>query len=116
MNAALGMNSATGSALADLDHIRQSIRDIITTPIGSRVMRRDYGSIVPRLIDQPSHPANRLRVMSAVYSAVHRWEDRVRLTGVRFDIGIDGKATIDLDAVRVDGPQATTAISLAIPI
>lgn len=29
-----GMNLTTGRAVADLDHLRQSIRDILTTPIG----------------------------------------------------------------------------------
>lgn len=49
----LGMNRATGAAIADLDHTRQSLSDILGTPIGSRVMRRDYGSLLSDLIDQP---------------------------------------------------------------
>uniref|UniRef100_UPI0026076D20 ATPase domain-containing protein n=1 Tax=uncultured Sphingobium sp. TaxID=316087 RepID=UPI0026076D20 len=32
------------------------VRDILTTPIGSRLMRRDYGSLIPELIDQPANP------------------------------------------------------------
>ncbi|MDB0529697.1 phage baseplate assembly protein, partial [Ralstonia solanacearum] len=32
-----GMNSSTGRALADLPHLAQSMGDILTTPIGSRV-------------------------------------------------------------------------------
>ena len=32
-------------------HLNQSIADILTTPIGTRVMRPDYGSNIPRLID-----------------------------------------------------------------
>lgn len=28
----------------ELDHIRQSVQDILTTPIGTRIMRREYGS------------------------------------------------------------------------
>ncbi|MGD7246543.1 GPW/gp25 family protein, partial [Ralstonia pseudosolanacearum] len=51
-----GMNSSTGRAIADRPHLAQSIGDILTTPIGSRVMRRDYGSEVPDLIDQPLNP------------------------------------------------------------
>lgn len=34
------MNRSTGAALATSAHISQSIGDILTTPIGSRVMRR----------------------------------------------------------------------------
>ena len=39
-----GMDRETGKSLSGIEHLRQSIRDILTTPIGSRVMRRDYGS------------------------------------------------------------------------
>lgn len=40
----IGMNRETGKALTGIEHIQQSIRDILVTPIGSRVMRRKYGS------------------------------------------------------------------------
>ncbi|MCV6588938.1 MAG: hypothetical protein OIF57_07920 [Marinobacterium sp.] len=49
-----GMDSVTGKPLADMAHIRQSITNILTTPIGTRVMRRDYGSVLPDLIDRPT--------------------------------------------------------------
>ena len=35
------------------EHIDQSIGDILSTPIGTRVMRPDYGSRIPRLVDRP---------------------------------------------------------------
>lgn len=37
----------------ELDQIKQSIQDILTTPIGSRIMRRTYGSLLPQMIDAP---------------------------------------------------------------
>ncbi|EXU76011.1 baseplate assembly protein, partial [Erwinia mallotivora] len=49
----LGMNRDTGEAVTDIDHIRQSVRDILITPEGSRVARREYGSLLSRLTDQP---------------------------------------------------------------
>ena len=52
----LGMNAHTGQALSGLDHLRQSIADILSTPLNTRVMRRDYGSRIPELIDQPITP------------------------------------------------------------
>lgn len=38
-----GMSRHTGAALDGADHLAQSVADILGTPIGSRVMRRDYG-------------------------------------------------------------------------
>ena len=52
----LGINAHTGQTLAGLDHLRQSIADILSTPLNTRVMRRDYGSRLPELIDQPITP------------------------------------------------------------
>ena len=58
----------------DVDHLRQSVADILSTPIGSRVMRRDYGSLVPALLDQPDNNATQARLRAAVASALMRWE------------------------------------------
>lgn len=53
----LGMNRSDGLTVTDLEHISQSIGDILRTPVGSRVMRRDYGSLLASMIDQPQTPA-----------------------------------------------------------
>lgn len=82
-----GMNAATGRRLDGIDHIRQSVQDILSTPIGSRVMRRDYGSLLPELIDQPMNDANLLRLYAASVMAIIRWEPRVRITSVKIVVG-----------------------------
>ncbi|MDC6175966.1 hypothetical protein C2I33_10045 [Ralstonia solanacearum] len=56
------MNTTTGHALADLSYVAQSMRDILTTPIGLCVMQRDYGGQVLDLIDQLQNPAIRPRM------------------------------------------------------
>jgi len=47
MSRYIGMHRDTVRAITDADHIRQSMSDILRTPVGSRVMRRDYGSPLP---------------------------------------------------------------------
>ena len=76
------MNRFTGRRLTGIDHLRQSIVDIITTPLGSRLERRQYGSLLPELIDQPANASTRVRLYSAVVSALMRWEPRLRITRV----------------------------------
>ena len=44
-----GMNPDGTGNLNDMEHLKQSVRDILTTPLASRVMRREYGSLVPDL-------------------------------------------------------------------
>ncbi|HHV0910254.1 TPA: phage tail protein [Escherichia coli] len=41
-----GMNNTSGKAITDIDHLRQSVRDILLTPQGSRIARREYGSLL----------------------------------------------------------------------
>lgn len=48
-----GTNSADGKTLSGIDHLRQSVRDILTTPLGSRVGRRWYGSELFKYVDAP---------------------------------------------------------------
>lgn len=70
----LGMNRSDGLTVTDLEHISQSIGDILRTPVGSRVMRRDYGSLLASMIDQPQTPALELQIKVACYMAVLKWE------------------------------------------
>ena len=60
-----GMDRVTGAALSGRAHMRQSIMDILTTPIGSRVGQREYGSRLPELIDAPLNEQGR----QAIYAA-----------------------------------------------
>ncbi|WP_368875396.1 GPW/gp25 family protein [Proteus mirabilis] len=78
----LGMNSQTGERITDIEHVRQSIKDIFYTPIGSRLMRREYGSLLADLIDGPVNAKMRLQLMSACYTAVYRWEPRIVMTAI----------------------------------
>jgi phage baseplate assembly protein W len=77
-NSMTGMNAATGAALSGLDHLRQSISDILTTPVGSRVLRRDYGSRLFELIDRPLNEETRVLIVSAAAQALNKWEPRLR--------------------------------------
>lgn len=80
-----GTHARTGEALSDWQNVEQSIRKILTTPIGSRVMRRTFGSDLPDLVDRKMIPANILRVYSASASAILKWEPRFRMTAGRLN-------------------------------
>ena len=99
------MNRTTGAAISGLEHLRQSVGDLLSTPIGSRVMRREYGSLVPELIDHPDNNASQVRLFSAVASALLRWEPRFRLTrvGVQRDAERPGYALIELHGSYHEG-------------
>ncbi|MBQ4791728.1 MULTISPECIES: GPW/gp25 family protein [Pectobacterium] len=108
----LGMSRDSGQTLGDIEHIRQSVRDILITPVGSRVMRRDYGSLLSALVDQPQNPAVKLQVMAACYMALLRWEPRITLTAINLTSTFDGKLAVDITGVLAD----SNAVSLSVPV
>ena len=111
------MNAATGRSVSDLAHIRQSVADILLTPIGSRVMRREYGSLLPELIDQPVNAATRLKAMAAVVMALLRWEPRLRPSRVDFIVSdTPGGVTLALTATLTSGPHVGQPVSLMVPL
>ncbi len=78
-----GMNKTTGRALSDIDHLQQSIADILLTPVGTRVMRRSYGSRLPELISQPYSTSTVLQIYTAIADALRQWEPRFTLKRIR---------------------------------
>lgn len=97
-----GVDRFTGRPLEGRAYLRQRIADVITTPIGSRPMRRDYGSRVPEMIDMAVNPANVLLLYGAVATALQRWVGGFRLTRVQllrgdqpgqFDLALEGEET-----------------------
>lgn len=110
------MNRIDGRAVTGLEHLRQSVGDILTTPIGSRVMRRDYGSLLPELIDQPDNAATQIRLFAAVAGALMRWEPRLQLQRVQVSRSAPGRAQLLLDAVRLDVPRKATPITLSLSL
>ncbi|TNH43287.1 GPW/gp25 family protein [Photorhabdus luminescens] len=109
----LGMNRQTGRSLTDLDHVRQSVSDILLTPVGSRLMRRTYGSLLPELIDWPQNAALHLQIMAATYTAISRWEPRINLTAITINPQKDGTMTVDIAGHY---QQSAGVFSLSIPV
>jgi phage baseplate assembly protein W len=92
-----GMSRATGTLLGGFDHLKQSIEDILTTPVGSRVHRRDYGSRLPRLVDRPINNSLVADLVAATAEALDRWEPRLRLEQVKIDsVSAEGQIQLSL--------------------
>lgn len=91
-----GTSALNGARLEGIDHLRQSIRDILTTPIGSRVMRREYGSRLFQLIDAPMNRSTLLNIYAATAEAIARWEPRFRLQKVVAASASPGQIVLDM--------------------
>ncbi|WP_255406064.1 GPW/gp25 family protein [Novosphingobium sp. CF614] len=111
------MNVTTGQALDGTAHLAQSIADILGTPLGWRVMRRDYGSLLFDLIDQPINAATVMLLRAATAVSLRRWEPRLKLSKVSLSgTPADGTLTITLSGTRTDVPAPNARTTLSIPL
>jgi uncharacterized protein len=108
----IGIDATTGRHLGGAAHIKQSIRDILTTRIGTRVMRREYGSNLPLLVDNPINEALKVELFAATAEALARWEPRFRLEAVylseassagRIAVTVEGRILVNNEPVRLEG-------------
>lgn len=96
-----GTSATTGKSLGDLDHLRQSITDILTTRKGTRVMRRDYGSDLPDLVDAPLNRETLMKIYAATADALQKWETRIQVQQVYATSPKLGSVYLDLTGVYV---------------
>jgi phage baseplate assembly protein W len=89
---------ALGYTFAD-ENVEQSLRILLQTRIGERMMRGDFGTRIPDLLFSPGSEQNLRALEREVENAVTHWEARVELLDV----------TAEQD--RVDPNRVTVAIS-----
>ena len=111
----VGVNMTAGERIEGRAHLRRSIRDILTTPIGTRVMRRDYGSDLFSLIDNTINGVTLVRIYAATVKALRKWEPRLRVTRVRavptteeigqghIELELEGEYLPEGRAIRMEG-------------
>ncbi|KVN23880.1 baseplate assembly protein [Burkholderia pyrrocinia] len=111
-----GMNATTGRAIADLDHLYQSIGKIVSTPLASCVERRPFGSDLLEQIDAPNNGAERTRLYAAIATALMRWEPRLVLTRVQLTVDdatvgdvISGKQYVDIEGYTTESGATVRA-------
>ncbi len=92
-----GMHKVTGKRLSGIEHLRQSIVDILSTAPETRVMRREYGSDLHNLIDAPMNPSTLVSFYAATAKALDRWEPRIRLTRVRTEAAQSGEIELTVE-------------------
>lgn len=101
-----GMDARTGKNLSGDEHIRQSVSDILGTPLGARIMLRDYGSRLFDLIDHPINSQTTVEIISATAEALAKWEPRISLNHVSVTRPAAGQLSISIKYTYTDTGQA----------
>lgn len=78
--ASVGFNRKTGAICTDFSHLKQSLAVIFSTPLKTRVMRRDFGCELFELIDRPLTDKVILAAYVSIVYACSRWEPRFEIT------------------------------------
>jgi phage baseplate assembly protein W len=108
------INKNNGQSIGSIQQsIQQSVQDIITTPIGSRIMRRTYGSLLFDLLDQPINDVLVLKCYSAIYTAVLTWEQRINISQI-IVYSVEGSGLVfEIEGVyKISGQQMNLRIPL----
>lgn len=91
-----GIDRTTGKPIDGKDHLRQSLLVLLTTRIGSRPLRRTYGSRLPELMDGPMNEATRMDMNMATVEAIAEWEPRLSVDRVVFESNPSGQLGLDI--------------------
>ena len=108
------MNITTGTDISEIDHLKQSISNILTTPIGSRTMRRDYGSNLFNKIDHPVNGELIAEIYLDIVESLFIWEPRFELDQVAVQNIENGKITIDLEGSFLSNGEKITLENIEI--
>jgi len=112
-----GVDRDTGRPIEGRAYLRQRIDDVLMTPIGSRVMRRDYGSRLAELVDMAVNPANVLLLYGAVAEALQRWVGGFKLSRVQLLRGdAPGQFILALEGVETGQPTTPDLTRISVPL
>jgi len=112
----IGMDATTGKPLSGTAYLAQSLGDILSTPLGTRVMRRDYGSLLFSLIDRPLNAATAMLMRAAVVDAIARWQPRLTVSRATLS-GAYAQGTMVAQVSIADTASASNSLqTLSIPI
>jgi phage baseplate assembly protein W len=106
----------TGSLgyVADDANVEQSVRILLLTDIGQRVMRSDFGCKAPRLVFAPGSMQYLRLLETTVREALRDWEPRVVLEDVRAEVD-PGEETRVIVSINYRVRQTNTRTNLVFP-
>lgn len=69
----IGMDRHTGALISGQSYLVQRVQDVVTTRVGTRIIRRQYGGSLPDLVDRKVVPATFTRAAAAIAATLMQW-------------------------------------------
>lgn len=107
----IATNKYTGKAISSIQRIQQIIQDILTTRKGTRLMRPEYGSYIPLLIDSAMNDAGILRLKAAIATAIVINEPTLSVTKIQISTNTKGHAIADIH-IKTNGATQPISVNL----
>jgi hypothetical protein len=102
---------------AGADNIRESLRVILMTDPGERIMLAEFGGGLRRFLFEPNTAATHRAIQDTITRAIARWEPRVSLQSVEVDAATDDPqaaiATLNYTLVATRAPEQ---VRLRVPV
>ena len=98
----IGLDRQTLRPIGGDAHLVQSVSDILSTPKGTLVMQRAYGSGLPDIIDQPINGATLVDLYQETAEALDAWEPRIVLSRVELVSSAAGRVELKLYGTDTD--------------
>jgi phage baseplate assembly protein W len=114
-----GVDAQTGKILGGFEHVEQSLGKIITTPVGSRVMREWFGNPGLRLLGENMTQSDILRWFATLWAVIELFEPRFRVRKFMVNsLSANGAADFTMDGdyrpyAHLDWEQAQAFVSVS---
>jgi phage baseplate assembly protein W len=104
-----------GFALIDgEDNVAQSIQMILSTALGERQMRFDFGSALPQMIFAPITSSTLVEIEESARQALINWERRIVVRSASAEVDPDVESKVNL-TITYDIPRTNTRGNLVFP-
>jgi phage baseplate assembly protein W len=99
------------------DNVRESIRTILLTEPGERLMLPEFGAGLGRFLFEPNTPATRRSIADRITRALSRWEPRITLESVDVEEDPDDpRVAVATLVYRLIATQTEERVSLDVNI
>ena len=79
------------------DNVRESIRVLLLTEPGERLLREDFGCGLRRFLFEPNTVTTRQLIRERVVKAIGRWEPRVKVDDVTIETDPDNPRLVGIN-------------------
>jgi phage baseplate assembly protein W len=99
------------------DNVRESIRILLLTEPGERLMREEVGCGLRRFLFEPNTATTRQLIRERINNTLQRWEPRVNVEAVMVDADADDARIVHINiVVRLIATQVVERLAMSLQL